>query len=115
MKKLLAVLVPLFLSGCLLESVGPIDRSIKPYGAHWVKERMTRESRRNDSWACGAARTVIGAEHPVFPDDELKRAKLPTDPNDILANNRLTKKWATCMRDKGYVYIESCDGRCFYP
>jgi hypothetical protein len=125
LKLLIALTAAAFsLAGCLYGQCinGPcalehkrIVESIKPYGAHWAKEGMTRESRRVDSWACGAARTVIGAEHPVFPDDELKAAKLPSDLNDILANSRLTKKWATCMRDKGYVYIDSCDARCLYP
>ena len=89
--------------------------SIKPYGAHWVKEGMTREDRKQDSWACGAARTEVGAVHPVFPEDELKAAKLPDDLNDILAISRLTKNWASCMRTKGYVYIDTCDARCLYP
>jgi hypothetical protein len=115
MKKLFVLLLSALVSGCLLESVGPIDRNLKPYGAHWVKEGMTRESRRKDSWACGAARTVIGADHPVFPEDDLKAAKLPSDPNDILADGRLTKKWAACMREKGYTYMDSCDARCLYP
>jgi hypothetical protein len=87
----------------------------KPYGAHWVKEGMTRESRREDSWACGAARTVVGAEHPVFPSDQLRAAKLPTDLNNILAHSRLTKVWAACMQSKGYVYQNPCDERCLHP
>ncbi len=90
-------------------------RSIKPYGAHWVKDGMTREGRKQDSWMCGAARTEVGAVHPVFPEDQLKAAKLPTDFNDILAISRLTKSWASCMQTKGYVYIDSCDARCLYP
>lgn len=87
----------------------------KPYGAHWVKEGMTRESRRDDSWGCGAARTEHAATKPVFPEDQLKAAKLPTDLNDILADSRLTKSWANCMQSKGYVYIDFCDERCLYP
>lgn len=89
--------------------------SIKPYGAHWIKDGMTRESRRVDSWACGAAKTVIGADHPVFPNAELEAAKLPSDLNDILAIGRVTDKWAACMQAKGYVRIEKCDSRCIYP
>lgn len=92
MKKITMLLFPLLLTGCLLESVGPIDRSIKPYGAHWYQEGMTRQSRRIDSWACGALRTVTGADHPVFPKDELIAAQLPSDPNSILAIHRLGHK-----------------------
>ena len=115
MKKIVVFLLPLLVAGCLLESVGPIDRTIKPYGAHWVKEGMTRESRRADSWACGAAKTLIGADHPVFPNSELEAAKLPGDLNDILAIGRVTDKWAACMQAKGYARLEKCDARCMYP
>lgn len=123
-KILLSIGVMVILSGCLYGQCmdGPcalerakIIASIKPYGAHWVKEGMTREGRREDSWACGAARTVHAAEKPVFPLSELNAAKLPSDPNDILAESRLTEKWAVCMREKGYSYIDSCDARCLYP
>jgi len=53
MKKFAVILLPLLVSGCLLESVGPIDRSIKPYGAHWVKAGMTNEQRLTDWTRCG--------------------------------------------------------------
>jgi hypothetical protein len=42
-------------------------------------------------------------------------AKQPDDPNDIKAMARLTKEWAECMRDRGYVYLEYCDERCQHP
>ena len=89
--------------------------SIKPYGAHWVKEGMTRESRREDSWACGAAKTMHAADNVVFTHEEMIAAKLPEDLNDILANSRLTKKWISCMREKEYSYLEQCDARCLHP
>jgi hypothetical protein len=123
-KILLFIAVAISLSGCLYGQCidGPcalertkIIQNIKPYGAHWVKEGMTRDSRRVDSWACGAAKTVIGADHPVFPNAELEAAKLPSDLNDILAIGRVTDKWAACMQAKGYVRIEKCDARCMYP
>ncbi len=115
MKKIFALLLPMLLSGCLLESVGRIDRSIKPYGAHWIKEGMTREKRREDSWACGAANTVHAAAHVIFQKENVEAEKLPSDPNDILANGRLTNKWVACMKTRGYHYIEQCDDRCLYP
>ena len=93
----------------------PNPTPIKPYGAHWVKEGMTRESRRGDSWACGAAKTIHAADHVVFTHEEITYAKLPEDLNDILANSRLTKKWISCMQSKGYTYLEQCDARCLYP
>jgi len=51
----------------------------------------------------------------VFPDDELKAAKLPSDLNDILAIGRVTDKWTICMQAKGYTRIGKCDARCMYP
>ena len=30
-----------------------VDHNIKPYGAHWVKDGMTRESRLGDLVQCG--------------------------------------------------------------
>jgi hypothetical protein len=115
MKKLCVLLLPLLVSGCLLESVGRIDRNIKPYGAHWVKEGMTRELRREDSWACGAANTVIAADGVIFSAEKRAAARLPSDQNDYGPDGRLTKKWIGCMQSKGYVYLENCDARCLYP
>ncbi|WP_417550434.1 hypothetical protein [Methylophaga sp.] len=83
----------------------------KPYGAHWIKEGMTKESRLDDTTACGSGRT----EYVLFSEDKIQAAKKPEDPNDIKAMGRLTKEWAECMRDRGYVYLEYCDERCQYP
>ena len=108
------------LSGCLYGQCmnGPcalehsaILKSIKPTGAHWIKDGMTKESRLDDTVACGSGRT----EYVLFSDEEIKAAKQPEDPNDIKAEGRVYKVWASCMRDKGYVYLEHCDERCQYP
>jgi len=48
------VAAALLLSGCLLESVGPL-RNLKPYGAHWVKEGVTKEEWLADWIKCGGA------------------------------------------------------------
>ena len=113
------VLSSVWLTGCGIGGFwmngNPNPTPIKPYGAHWVKEGMTRESRRGDSWACGAAKTIHAADHVVFTHEEITYAKLPEDLNDILANSRLTKKWISCMQSKGYTYLEQCDARCLYP
>lgn len=117
MKKVALFLLPLLLSGCLLESVGPIDRNIKPYGAHWVKEGMTRERRREDLAACGS----INHEDVKFPANELERARLTGDPNEINAYLRLRDQLGACMRARGYEpvgdlnYLGGCDARCLYP
>lgn len=83
----------------------------KPYGAHWIKEGMPKESRRKDIAACGAK----GNESVNFLPYEIQAVKQPEDFNDVMAEARLTKKWASCMRDKGYTYQEYCDARCQYP
>jgi len=108
------------LSGCLYGQCinGPcalehsaILKSIKPSGAHFIKDGMTKESRRMDIAACGAK----GNESVNFLPDQIQAAKQPDDPNDIRAYLRLRDQWASCMRGKGYVYLEPCDARCLYP
>jgi len=89
--------------------------SIKPYGAHWVKEGMTRESRRDDSWACGAARTEPAANGPIFSDEDIALEKSAIDKNDYGPRGRLFDKWGKCMQSKGYAYLEQCDARCLHP
>jgi len=97
-------------SCCTLECIAPLGPS-QPYGAHWVKEGMTKESRREDIAACGAK----GNESVNFLPHEVQATKQPEDPNDINGYLRLRDHWAQCMRDKGYVYLELCDVRCNYP
>lgn len=111
MRHLIYMILPLMLSGCLLESVAPLDRNLKPYGAHWIKEGMTRESRLNDTKACGAGRS----EYVLFSTDKIKAAMLSDDPNEVNAMGRLSKRWAECMESKGYAYLPECDARCLYP
>jgi hypothetical protein len=107
MKNLAVFLLPLLVSGCLLESVGPIDRNIKPYGAHWVKERMTREARIFDFKECGGDSVTLKAGY------EIQRDQTTSDYFEGL--NKHTLKVHSCMRTKGYVYIDTCDARCLYP
>ena len=107
MKKFFAVFVPLLLSGCLLESVGPIDRNIKPYGAHWVKEGMTREGRLHDFKQCGGDSVTFKAGY------EKQRDQTTADYLEGL--NKHTLKLHSCMRAKDYLYLEQCDTRCLYP
>ena len=71
-----------------------------PYGTHWTKEGITKESRLDDIAACGSART----EYIGFSEEKLKAEKRPEDPNDIAAYLRLRASWAKCMESKGYRY-----------
>lgn len=127
MKKIFFILVSssliFLLTGCFVSELGSMSgkerieylKSIKPYGAHWIKEGMTRESRRADSWSCGAANTVIAADGVIFSAEKRAAARLPSDQNDYGPDGRLTKEWIGCMQSKGYVYLENCDARCLYP
>ncbi len=92
-----------------------VGRNLKPYGTHWIKEGMTRERRRADSWSCGTANTLVAADHVIFSAEKMVAARLPLDQNDYGPDGRLTKEWIACMQSKGYVYIEKCDAECLYP
>ena len=123
---LLIVLSASVLNGCLYGQCinGPcalehsrIVKSIKPYGAHWVKEGMTRESRRVDLTECGS----ISHEDVQFTEEQLRMARLPDEPNDINAYLRLRDQVGMCMSSRGYTavgdlkYLGGCDDRCLYP
>ncbi|MCH9743177.1 MAG: hypothetical protein K0U21_08205 [Proteobacteria bacterium] len=111
------LLITIFLlSGCgiggfWMNGDPSVGRNLKPYGAHWIKEGMTRESRLNDTKACGAGRS----EYVLFSTDKIKAAMLSDDPNEVNAMGRLSKRWAECMESKGYAYLPECDARCLYP
>lgn len=98
---------------CLLECARPVDTRLKPYGVHWIKDGMTKESRKADSIACGAGKNYT--VYVDFTDEQIRATKQPGDPNDINAYLRLRELWAQCMRSKGYVHIAYCDDRCLYP
>lgn len=95
---------------CLLECARPVGESV-PRGARWVKDGMTRESRRSDIAACGAK----GNESVNFTDAEILAEKRPDDVHEFVAEARLRQKWAVCMKSKGYTRLEPCDERCLYP
>jgi hypothetical protein len=107
MKKFAVLLLSLLVSGCLLESVGPIDRSIKPYGAHWIKDEMTRDSRRHDFKECGGDSVSFKAGYEKQLDQ--------TTADYFAGLNKHTLKVHACMRAKDYIYLEQCDARCHYP
>lgn len=79
-------------------------KSIKPYGTYWVKEGMTVEQRRRDSWACGAAPSNDGADDVVFIREKIKAEMRPEDKDDFAAQGRLSRAWVECMKAKGYEY-----------
>jgi hypothetical protein len=126
----LFLICPLFLAmlngcgigGMWMNGDPSVGRNLKPYGAHWVKEGMTRESRLQDYESCGGNKRL----NPGFPDAVIRAETLSTDTvsaqtyNKDLINNpqaeaRLGKKRMFCMLGKGYVWLENCDARCLYP
>lgn len=113
----LSLMLVTTLSGCLLESVRPVDRNLKPYGAHWIKEGMTRESRKLDLTSCGA----LAGEEVRSPPERISAERQKTEPNEIAAYLRLRSKVGSCMQAKGYkpigdlYFLGGCDERCLYP
>ncbi len=97
MKKFTLIWFSLLLSGCLLETVGPIDRNIKPYGAHWVKEGMTKESQLKDWVDCGGAANL---------SDGYEKRPEQTNSQYFEGLRFHRTKLRNCMNSKGYVWVE---------
>jgi hypothetical protein len=119
MKKFGLTVVVIFLMGCTIGNghiCGPqtpvayCDKEAyeklmhpKPYGAHWIKEGMTRESRSADWLQCGGATGLN--------DGYERKSGLTTNEYfDGLDFQR--KRIRSCMDGKGYLWIEQCDTRC---
>lgn len=98
-------LIVICLSGCL-ERIGQIDRNLKPYGAHWIKEGMTRESRRADFAQCGGG-VDLREGYEIKPNQ--------SNEDFFKAFNVHTFSVLNCMKSKDYVYLQQCDIRCLYP
>lgn len=82
-------------------------RNVKPYGAHWIKEGMTREGRKFDFKECGGDAVTLKAGY------EIQRDQATADYFEGL--NKHTLKVHSCMQTKNYIYLEQCDARCLYP
>jgi hypothetical protein len=80
-------------------------KSIKTYGEHWIKQGATLQQRREDSWACGAARTIHGADYVVFTVEQEKAEKHAEENDEFAARTRLSRAWVNCMKGKGYRYM----------
>lgn len=100
----LFVLLSFLLGGCcMLECIAPLGSS-KPYGTQWIKIGVTGAEQREDSWSCGAARTIFAADHVVFSRERLAKEKNMDDKDDFAPRTRLTKSWIGCMESRGYSY-----------
>lgn len=95
--------VTLLLSGCLLESVGPVERNPKPYVDYWIKEGITKESRLTDWIQCeGGTNGNYGYEIQ----------KGQSNKEFFEGLNAYTDQLGVCMRNLGYKYLNECDARC---
>lgn len=94
----------LLLSGCLLEGAAPVNRNDKPYGAHWVKEGVTKQEWLADWVQCG------GAANGNY-DYEIQKGQSHKEFVERL--NAHSDQVDACMKGKGYVHLNQCDARCF--
>jgi hypothetical protein len=115
-----SVLVMILLSGCNTQVItGEAAERLRhpyPYGARWVKEGMTRESRLADWVACGGGGDMSdGFRDWIQPEtwDSFWPQK----------EAHSKKTWA-CMQSKGYDYknpqmpgkVDECTAQtCLYP
>ncbi len=115
------VCLSLLLSGCGIGGIWlePSNRPLGPsypYGARWVKEGMTRESRKADWVACGGG---------VDLGDGFRDWITPEPRASFIADlERHENALNACIRAKGYDYKnpavrdtpDECDARtCLYP
>lgn len=111
MKISIYLAIALSLSGCgigghWMTGDPSAGKNVKPYGAHWVKEGMTRESRRADFVACGGAHD-LNTGYVIKPGITVQQS--------FAASNEHVNRVLACMQTKGYVYQHHCDARCLHP
>lgn len=82
------------------------QNSLKPYSHYWQKPGVTLESRRQDSWNCGAGPTIYAADHVIFPPEVEKRERRAEEEGNLPAYYRLSSRWVECMKAKGYVWTK---------
>ena len=96
------VTAAILLSGCLLEGAAPLNRNDKPYGAHWVKEGVTKQEWLADWVQCG------GAANGNFAYE----GKGQSNKEYFEGLNAHTTQMNMCMRNLGYIHLNQCDARC---
>lgn len=111
MSRGIIIIASILLAGCgvggfWMNGNPSVGRNMPPYGAHWVKEGMTQESRRSDFIQCGG-------------DVNLREGYaewLSSVPYEMYSAGKIQhiRVIATCMRSKNYVWQDSCDTRCLF-
>lgn len=96
----MAMLANIFFSGCSLGFVPTNLESTKPYLLNWIKEGVTPEDRREDSFACGGSRN----DSQPFSRGNEEEQMLPGE-TIWETRERLGIEWANCMKNKGYRYL----------
>lgn len=104
------------IGGVWLEPSNRPSRTEYPYGARWVKDGMTRESRLADWMACGGGHDLqAGFRDPINnePWAQYESQRVP-----------FIQAQTACMQSKGYEFKfhsrpglpDQCDARtCLYP
>ena len=78
-----------------------------PYGAHWIKVGMTRESRRDDFVQCGG-------EADLRENYAEWLSSIPYETYSAGKTQHI-RSISGCMRSKNYVWQDGCEARCLYP
>jgi hypothetical protein len=116
-----AISVSLLLNGCGIGGIWmdpsnrPLDPSY-PYGARWVKEGMTRESRKADWVTCGGGVDLSNGFRQWITTEPWSTFNAERERHEDMLN--------ACIQSKGYDYKnpalrdvpDECDARtCMYP
>lgn len=112
----------LLLNGCGIGGIWmePSNRPRRPdypYDTHWIKVNTTPEIRRADSKECGAENPIGNpTDYSIFTREQYLQEHRSSEDGLLGAMLRLQDKWKTCMKSKGYEYLEVCDDvSCMYP
>lgn len=110
----------LLVSGCNTQVItGDAAERLRhpvPFGARWVKEGMTRESRLADWVACGGGTDMGDGFRDWISSRESRKSYFD-------GWDRHMNQLSTCMQSKGYAFRnpqmpgvpDQCDARCLYP
>ena len=97
MKKMIILIVlPLLVSGCLLERVAPLQ-PVPSLSRFWSKPGMTEESWLENWISCGGARDGGVNDFPRLPGETLKAQ-----------HGRTWNTLDRCMLNKGYRFTGDC-------
>ncbi len=95
------VTITLFVTGCAIQDVtvsrDELMRSYFPYGARWVKDSMTRQSRKVDWLTCGGGQDLSNGFRDWISSQESRESYFS-------GLERHSKQLSTCIQAKGYAF-----------